>query len=194
MSATLLSKDAFLLHDLADATQCRQWIASAERAGFASAPVTTDVGPVHMPGMRNNTRVMIDDPDAAGELWARLGPRLPERWRSARWRRDDYVPCGLNERLRFYRYTPGQRFATHRDGAYVRSPEERSLLTVLLFLSDDFVGGETRILEPRQACDVTPKAGSALCFAHRLLHEGATLREGCKYILRTDVMYRNVSS
>jgi hypothetical protein len=35
-----------------------------------------------------------------------------------------------------------------------------------------------------------PKSGSVLVFDHELLHEGALLKEGLKYAIRTDVMYR----
>jgi prolyl 4-hydroxylase len=36
---------------------------------------------------------------------------------------------------------------------------------------------------------VTPEAGLALIFDHDLLHEGAAVLEGQKYVLRSDVMY-----
>jgi predicted 2-oxoglutarate/Fe(II)-dependent dioxygenase YbiX len=97
------------------------------------------------------------------------------------------APVGLNERLRFYRYEPGQRFRWHRDGSYARDRDERSLLTVLLYLNDDFSGGATEFeAGPR----VTPEAGCALVFAHGLRHQGAPVIRGRKYVLRTDVMYR----
>jgi hypothetical protein len=37
---------------------------------------------------------------------------------------------------------------------------------------------------------VNPKAGSVLIFQHRgLFHEGATVRKGIKYTMRTDILY-----
>jgi hypothetical protein len=36
---------------------------------------------------------------------------------------------------------------------------------------------------------VRPVRGTALVFRHRLLHEGAPVLTGRKYVLRTDVMY-----
>ncbi len=50
--------------------------------------------------------------------------------------------------------------------------------------------GETRFyLRPPQG-DVTvvPRRGMALLFRHHLLHEGATVTSGRKYVLRSDVM------
>lgn len=43
-------------------------------------------------------------------------------------------------------------------------------------------------------CSVTPRTGRALLFRHDLLHEGAPLLEGTKYILRTELLYRRVKS
>ena len=56
---------------------------------------------------------------------------------------DGAVPVGLNERLRFYRYDPPQRFKGHRDGAVRRSPTERSRLTFIVYLNDRAESGRT---------------------------------------------------
>jgi hypothetical protein len=96
---------------------------------------------------------------------------------------------GINERFRCYRYTPGQRFALHADGTFARSREERSLLTFLIYLNQGMSGGETAF--PEQGQCIVPQTGMALLFQHPILHEGCAVREGKKYVLRTDVMYRN---
>jgi hypothetical protein len=46
-------------------------------------------------------------------------------------------------------------------------------------------GGETRF----ENVSVAPAPGLALVFDHYLMHEGAPVIEGQKYVLRTDVMY-----
>ncbi len=63
------------------------------------------------PLYRNQDRVMRDEPELAKTLFARLRSSLPEKL-------GDLQCCGLNERLRFYRYRPGQRFAPHMDHWY----------------------------------------------------------------------------
>ena len=80
----------------------------------------------------------------------------------------DRRPVAINERIRCYRYEPGQRFAPHYDGAFRRSDFEASELTFMVYLNDGFVGGTTRFHD--FDIDVVPRTGSALLFQHRLLH------------------------
>lgn len=164
------------------ADECAALIARAESVGFDAAPITTGFGFVMAPEVRNNTRVMVDEPATAADLWARFAGVLPPRFGT--WR-----ATGLNERLRFYRYEPGQRFRWHGDGAFEREDGERSLLTLMLYLNGDFEGGETEF-DVSPAVSVKPEAGMALWFAHRVRHQGAAVARGVKYVLRTDVMYR----
>ncbi len=162
--------------------ECAHMIARIDALGPSVAPVTTDRGFVMMPNIRNNERVMFDDVDLASDLYARLDAALPAMLSGAR-------KHGVNERFRGYRYMPGQRFAPHLDGAFRRNAHERSELTVMVYLNDAFDGGHTKFLDWDR--DVTPRAGSALLFQHRLFHEGCVVRSGVKYVLRTDVMYRS---
>ena len=102
---------------------------------------------------------------------------------------------GLNERMRFLKYTPGNFFGPHRDLRYTRGPDageragETSHVTVQLYLNDKFKGGTTRFLCGKRHYDVKPRLGSALIFDHDLLHEGSKVVGGTKYSVRTDVMY-----
>ncbi len=64
----------------------------------------------------------------------------------------------------------------------------------MIYLNDGFEGGATCFHQGRHRLHVTPKAGMALVFYHRVLHEGAAVEKGRKYVLRTDVMYRDLGS
>ena len=76
-------------------------------------------------------------------------------------------------------------------GAFARPNGERSELTFMVYLNDDFAGGATRFfhLDRTLRMSVQPERGSALVFVHRQLHEGSAVDSGRKYVLRTDVMY-----
>ena len=172
------------VQDLLSEEECRQWIERTEAMGYGDAPVTTPAGPVMAKEVRNNDRVMFDDAEVAGALWERLEPFVPRRHPRLI---GDAV--GLNERFRFYRYQPGQRFAWHRDGYFARPDgSETSRLTFMVYLNDGFVGGRTELTTDRDVV-IEPRTGTALLFLHGLLHQGAAVTEGRKYVLRSDVMY-----
>jgi prolyl 4-hydroxylase len=175
----------FTVPEFLSHAECVEWIARVEAIGFSDAPITTSRGFVFDNEVRNNTRVMFDDPATTNELWRRLAPYI-----SAHTRHDGvWVPIGLNERLRFYRYEVGQVFRWHLDGAFVRALGEVSLLTFMIYLNADFEGGVTEFEDGV----VVPHEGEALVFTHRVLHQGATVTRGVKYVLRSDVMFRRQS-
>jgi predicted 2-oxoglutarate/Fe(II)-dependent dioxygenase YbiX len=181
----------FTIANVLSPAECAEYVALTENIGYTSAPITTHQGFEMRPDIRNNERVILDDSKLAHSLWQRVSDSIPntiEKWQA----------IGLNERFRFYRYDPGQRFAIHRDGSHRRDNGEKSLLTFMIYLNDGFEGGETRFWLSRNylidECDVSvvPVTGMALCFVHELLHEGAPVIQGRKYVLRSDVMYSPV--
>jgi predicted 2-oxoglutarate/Fe(II)-dependent dioxygenase YbiX len=95
---------------------------------------------------------------------------------------------GLNERLRFYRYQPGQRFSPHMDHWYQSSERRITLLTVLAYFNDNFDGGDTRFQEQVDQV-VRPKRGMVAVFQHKIRHEGCEVKRGAKYAMRSDVIY-----
>jgi len=168
----------FTIADVLTHEECQEYIEWTEGLGYEAAAVSLAGGPALRPDIRNNARVMVDAPERANDIWTRISAEIPAtvEGRSA---------VGLNERLRFYRYGPGQRFAPHTDGCHRRSNGEESFLTFMIYLNGGAVGGETRF----QNISITPEPGLALIFDHYLIHEGAEVLEGQKYVLRSDVMY-----
>jgi len=147
---------------------------------------------------------------------------------------------GLNRRWRIYRYDPSgeESFAPHIDAGFppsgvsksgkslvwddsssLRSNEDEEIvgrLTVLMYLNDDFIGGETKFFSPQNMqedeenqifsshiASVRPLAGSVLLFPQVVgedfveyartnwpLHEGSPVVSGRpKYIIRSDVLF-----
>lgn len=176
------------------AAECDDYISLGEATGFEDAPITTSRGMIMMKDVRNNDRVMIDDPARAQALYQRLAgdltPRFQERW----------SPVGFNERLRLYRYDIGQQFDWHRDGYFERPNGERSHFTFMVYLNDDFEGGATSFSDDGFGFGtggmlrITPARGMALLFHHPIPHRGDPVTAGRKYVLRTDVMYRRVTT
>lgn len=171
--------------------ECAHWIAHMEAVGPTLASVNHGSYQAIEPEVRNNDRVIFDDTALAQELWGRLRAvvpaALPER-HARLWTDRLMTPVGLNERFRGYRYGTGQFFAPHFDGSFARNEHERSLITVLFYLNEGCVGGETALLD--FDLRVAPRRGSALLFEHMIYHSGEELRRGSKYVLRSDVMFR----
>jgi predicted 2-oxoglutarate/Fe(II)-dependent dioxygenase YbiX len=178
------SNNIFVIHDFLSAEECDHFIRVTEEAGYGDAPISTGAGFAIRKDVRNNDRVMIDDVPLAQQIWDRAREFIPPihgRWEA----------IGLNERFRYYRYDVGQRFAIHTDGCFERDNGERSHLTFMVYLNDGFGGGETVFQLRRDGKQIIwPIRGMALVFNHSLLHEGAMVEKGRKYVLRTDVMYR----
>ena len=168
--------------------ECAAWIAWAEAKGFDEAPINTAHGPEMRKDTRNNSRVMVDLPELTSLLWERARPYVPADWGGR-------PVIGLNERVRFYRYDPGERFAPHADGAFRRANGERSELTFIVYLNEAFTGGQTAfygswrtVVDPPYVT-TEPRTGQALLFHHPLWHEGLEVTAGRKYALRSDVMF-----
>lgn len=190
----IIPERIFTISNLLSPEECAEYISLTEKIGYTPAGLTVGQDEYMMaPQVRNNDRLILDDEKRAADLWHRIAEYVPATI-------DNWTAIGLNERLRFYRYDPGQRFALHGDGSYMRRNGDHSRLTFMIYLNDGFEGGETLfynhndyfvLLDPNVVPDVSvvPKTGMALCFLHELRHEGNRVIRGRKYVLRSDVMY-----
>ena len=147
-------------------------------------------------------------PDADG-VWEACG--LNECWRLAKYRAGDRFLCHCDEA--FVRTTDNGRTSDGRaDGGATR---EMSMLTVNIYMNGDFEGGRTRFflrqdwweqfganyrLKEGAEADaaVVPAPGRCLLFqqppGRGYYHDGEAVFSGCKYLFRSDVMYRKVAS
>jgi hypothetical protein len=180
----------FVIRNFCSTEECDAFVAQSERTGYGDATINTAIGVFVDKTIRDNARVLLDDVALAANLWERLRPFVPatiDEWRAE----------GLNERFRFYRYDPGQKFLPHFDGYHERSHCARSQLTFMVYLNDDFTGGETNFFGAdvsQRRASIHPERGMALVFAHLQLHEGASVMSGRKYVLRSDVMYERADA
>lgn len=177
-----IANGIWVVENLFTLEECQAWIERVEEVGFDDAPINIGFGKTQIrKDVRNNSRVMFDNEDAAFEIWQRAKEHLPKI-------ANGRVALGLNERLRFYRYEVGQKFAFHMDGYFRRENGEQSLLTFMVYLNEDFEGGETVFANSHNTI-VKPKTGMMLAFNHTLFHEGSEVSSGRKYVLRSDVMF-----
>ena len=152
----------------------------SEMRGYSEAEISLSDGPKMMKGIRNNERLIFTDFKLAEDFWNKVSPYCPKII-------DDMESIGLNESFRFYRYDVNQRFKMHIDGRFKKSETEESRITFMIYLNDDFKGGETRFND----LTVHPNTGKALLFIHEQKEESIRDKDGMKYVLRTDLMFRN---
>eukprot|EP01098_Paradermamoeba_levis_P009360 TRINITY_DN3890_c0_g1_i1.p1 TRINITY_DN3890_c0_g1~~TRINITY_DN3890_c0_g1_i1.p1 ORF type:complete len:210 (+),score=49.67 TRINITY_DN3890_c0_g1_i1:215-844(+) len=185
-------KLAFLLENVVPPDFCEKLIQLSEKEGYKQATLNVEPG-IEIQNMdaRNNYRYMRDDFEVSGHLFNLVKEYLPKEWGSNS--KVERKLISLNERLRFLRYEPGQKFERHFDGWYARKNGERSFLTLQLYLNEGFEGGETTFFldddDDTKRIAVKPKTGMVLIFQHDILHEGTKITKGTKYVIRTDVMY-----
>ncbi|CAL1535961.1 unnamed protein product [Lymnaea stagnalis] len=176
-------KLAFVLHNVISREECQSIIDDTEKRGYDVALLNVGQDKQALvTEVRNSKRCIIDSVEYADELWSKIKEFVPEVFKGRK-------ILGLNERLRFLRYEPGDYFRCHLDGSFVRDNGETSLITLMLYLNEDFEGGATTFIgRDDSKVPLIPKTGSVLLFEHFIYHEGSEVIKGRKYAMRTDIM------
>ncbi|KAF0695416.1 Aste57867_13765 [Aphanomyces stellatus] len=184
------SQLVLVLDNVLSPSECLALINASECKGYEAALIHMGGGrQVLCTDMRNNDRCILDDRDAATIIWDRIRPFLPATFEG-----NDVI--GINERLRFLRYGPGQEFKPHFDGCFTRptEPTEVSFLTIQFYLNggkQKLVGGATTIFDGPNQVQIHPTAGRVLVFQHNgVWHAGSPVVAGRKYTIRSDIMCR----
>ena len=102
-------------------------------------------------------------------------------------------PHSINPLFRICKYNPGGHFKKHRDGGFVVNDNFRSVMTLIVYLNDNFTDGETQIYDNQKCHFVRPEIGKCIIFNHDLEHKGIAVSKNTKYILRTDIMFQRIS-
>jgi len=202
---------AFQIFNALTKDECKKLINISEQLGFLpDAAVSLPRSVRH-----NDSLTWIVDEKTDAIIWQRIAHLMDDRQAIFA----ESKALGINARFRFYRYNPKDYFKPHSDGAWPGSriindqlvanayPDRYSQMTFLLFLSDDFQGGETRFLvnadDPTKPAtrndkvknvDIRTPAGGILCFPHGMhplhcIHSSVPITDGVKYIIRSDVLF-----
>lgn len=174
-----IADNIFTIDNFWTAKACEDAIVKSETLGYEPATIDTEKGQLIVEEIRNNKRVIFKDFSLAEEIWSALKLLAPQKIGNSK-------VVGINELFRFYKYQVGQEFKKHRDQSFIRNEIEASYFTFMIYLNDDFGGGETLFSDIL----VKPQIGKALIFLHQLEHEGTAVTKGIKYVLRTDLMYK----
>jgi prolyl 4-hydroxylase len=99
------------------------------------------------------------------------------------------TPVRAGEPLQVLRYEPGEQYHTHSDALPTLRADQQRVLTFLVYLNDDYEGGETAF--PAVDLKVRGKAGDGLLFRNaaadstpdpRAIHAGLPVTRGAKFL------------
>ena len=181
-----------------------KWLAVGND-GFANKPFD-QVG---------NYRLSNYNPELADRIWMRIGHIFTEREMDAfsqtdHDNHDTWRPIGISPLFRFIKYDQDGELIAHYDAPFIQSSTRRSLMSLVIYLTDNESGGTRFIKDPQRMipvyqrdlsdwdrvarpsevlATVWPFAGSAIAFDHRMLHDSEPLKSGEKIIIRTDIMF-----
>jgi prolyl 4-hydroxylase len=140
---------------------------------------------------RKYHRVQFQDSELAKQLYDRVKSYIPKKIKK--------ISVGMNSYFRLSKYESGQFFGIHKDGINFDSENRQNMsyATLNIFLNENFEGGETIFYENDKktvTLNCKPKAGRGSFFYSQQFHEGAKIRHGYKYLLRTDLMINHNKS
>ncbi|MBE1299887.1 MAG: oxidoreductase [Alteromonadaceae bacterium] len=202
---------AFQLLNILSKKECESLINIAETLSFNKEAAVSL--PRHI--RHNDSLTWVVDEETDSIIWERSKPLLSSGIGVI----SNLVPIGINARFRFYKYEEGDFFKPHIDGSWPGSRiinsknvhdaygDRWSQMTFLIFLSEEFEGGETQFWvnkndptkpanrsEHARLVNIRTPAGSVLCFPHgshplHCLHSSEKVTKGVKYIIRTDLLF-----
>lgn len=125
-------------------------------------------------------------------VWGRLREVLPATYQG-------HELVGFDEKIRFNVQYEGGQVAPHFDLASFQANSDRSFITVLIYLNDNFKDGHTRFFDNEaflsrnarsaKSLDIRPARGQVVIFQHDTYHCGALCVGAAKYALRFDAVY-----
>ncbi len=220
---TVFDNEQFLLElsNVLSSKECAEIIKNADKCIFENVSDKYRFGK-----QRNSSRLLVLDKTLAENLWQRVYKVL---FKEIEDKGVSIQPLGfdvtrgvwdldsLNEAIRINKYSKEKKgfFGPHKDAQFCPNGDERSIMTLLIYLNEDFKGGETCFYFPKDSTlsskgmtikeeinlhgglengykcvRIVPKVGHAVLSSQSILHEALPVSNGTKYILKTDVVVK----
>ena len=166
-------------------TECNQLITKANERGWSDALINNGGKQILDKEIRFCKRSMFIDEELSDMILSKIKEHIPEEFGNRTF-------TGINPMLRFLKYGPGHYFKPHYDLRFADKEGSVSLITVQIYLNEDFSGGETPFYNDSDGKKIyshVPKRGDIILFEQTFEHAGAEVEVGTKYSLRTELMY-----
>jgi hypothetical protein len=202
-------KNGFVLENFFSEEECSHYIDQSLEIGYK--PLSGE----YPSRYRNCERACVLSGDLSSIMWKRILKFLTKEdidgIKPMDFNNDGiWKPFKVNEGMKFTKYLKGQYFKPHIDGLITLKENESTIHTVIVYLNDDFEGGDTHFLKVPEEGFVKflegskdenyeiletykPKKGSCLIFPNYHCHSGSTLTNGTKYILRTEIVFKRMN-
>lgn len=175
---TQLGTRIYQIHHAISSSVCRDYVQQGDVVGWGP----TNIGELNPLFSRSQAAIDIDMPVLFAAIQSTVPPQLDGM---------DIVALA-GPRTACMRYSAGEYFGLHTDSPFVAEDGALTKLSLVLYLNDDYTGGET--VFPDQALEVRPEIGTILLFPPNLRHMSKPIIRGIKYIIRSEVLYRSSSS
>lgn len=171
-----LGEGIWIINNLLTKTECHFLILEATRNQFKKARNGEKYD-------RYNQETFLSDDAMLNLIRRRLYKKLSYP-RIGLFRPNDTTPV-----LEFYHYSEGNYITRHQDAPISISESVKSTHTLVIYLNNNFKGGETYF----EANNIQIKAntGCGILFKQSLNHEAKALIEGNKYILRLSISIKS---
>jgi len=184
-----------VLENVLTRAECKHLIECSEKVGYGTLGEGS-TGAAY----RGNRRLQLDEVSGklGEEIWRRIKPYVPLTQEIPGDGKYEFE--SINTRFRCAKYFKGEAFMVHVDKPTVYEPTRQSILTVNMYLNDlrPEQGGRTRFYQRINGKPVAAAGGSAGSLVmfkqanmkYTPFHDGEMVREGLKYLMRTDVIYK----
>ena len=138
--------------------------------------------------IRDCQRIMIDSLPFAKILEKKLEYFIPKII-------NNYKFQYVNPRFRFLKYEDSGHFIRHKDENYISKNNEISLITILIYLNDNYQGANTKFFSDsydKIGLSLKPEIGMVCIMHQNIEHEVPKIEKGIKYVIRTELMYSKI--
>lgn len=221
-----LHNNIITIDNIISKAKCNEIISFCEQKGWnKSSPSGGGHGRTGNEDARTNSFCVYNDISLANEIWQTvsdmkvLDDTLENFGKNIYFnsitKGKEWKPKFVYDKIRVYKYNPKDVFPEHIDYKVKRNIikddkeyVQQSFLSLLIYLNDDFEGGETgywpdhngihcRFLRNvEKQCSkkdhqvlIKPKSGMCVIQDQNILHEGLPTTKGIKYLLRTDIIH-----